>query len=162
MKIAVVSDSHGGKLHLRRFVEYCGAEGVEKVYHLGDVVEDARWLSKQLAVPLLGVAGNCDYMSSDARMATDTVEGKRILLVHGDRYGVRYGNTTLSYFAEEQMADVALYGHTHRAFTGYVGRVLLINPGALKDGSFCLMEVTSRDIVPRILDIDEWYDAHNA
>ena len=52
--------------------------------------------------------------------------------------------------------DAAFFGHTHRPFAGYVGRALLVNPGALKSGSACLVEVTARDIVPRILDIDEW------
>ncbi len=157
-RIAVVSDSHGGRLHLERFVEYCKAEGIERVFHLGDIVDDARWLQKRLGIPLTYVAGNCDYMSREAREAREVVEGKRFLLVHGDRFGVRYGADKLSYYAEENMMDVALYGHTHRAFTGFLGRVLVINPGALKDGSLCVMEVSSRDVVPRILDIDEWYD----
>ncbi len=156
-RIAVVSDSHGGTLHLERFVEFCREEGIDRVFHLGDVVEDAKWLRKRLDVPLTLVAGNCDYLSHEAREARETVEGKRLLLVHGDRYGVRCGGDRLSYYAEEQMMDAALYGHTHRSFAGYVGKVLLINPGALKDGSLCVLEVSPGDMIPRILDVDEWY-----
>ena len=155
-RIAVVSDSHGGKLHLARFVEFCRSERVEQVFHLGDIVEDARWLERQLDVPLTYVAGNCDYGAHCAREARVTVEGKRFLLVHGDRYGVKYSYDRLSYYAEENAMDAAFFGHTHRSFAGYVGRALLVNPGALKSGSLCLLEATARDIVPRILDIDEW------
>ena len=156
-RVAVVSDSHGGRLHLDRFVEFCRAEKIDRVFHLGDIVDDAKWLQKRLEIPLICVAGNCDYMGHEAREARETVEGKRFLLVHGDKYGVKYGCDKLSYYAEENHMDAALFGHTHRPFAGYVGGVLLINPGALKSGSLCVMEVTPRDIVPRILDIDEWF-----
>ena len=158
-RIAIVSDSHGGKLHLERFVQFCKAEKIDRVFHLGDIVSDAEWLVKRLDVPLTCVAGNCDYIPGFAREARDTVEGKRFLLVHGDRYGVKYGYDRLSYYAEENMMDVALFGHTHRPFAGYVGKVLLVNPGALKSGSLCVMEVSPRDVVPRMLDIDEWFSA---
>ena len=160
-RVAVVSDSHGGRLHLERFVEFCRAEGIDRVFHLGDIVDDAKWLERRLEVPLTYVAGNCDYMAREAREVRETVEGKRFLLVHGDRYGVKYGYDKLSYYAEENQMDVALFGHTHRSFAGYVGEALLVNPGALKSGSLCVMEVTPRDIVPRILDIDQWYNDHD-
>ena len=162
-RIAVVSDSHGGKLHLERFVEFCKAERIDRVYHLGDIVDDAKWLERRLDIPLIYVAGNCDYMAREAREIREireTVEGKRILLVHGDRYGVKYSYDKLSYYAEENMMDAALFGHTHRSFAGYMGNALLINPGALKSGSLCLLEVTPRDIAPRILDVDEWFANH--
>lgn len=155
-RIAVVSDSHGGKLHLERLAEFCRAEGIDRLFHLGDVVEDARWLEKRLALPVSYVAGNCDAFSHCAREARISVEGRRFLLVHGDKYGVKYGYDRLSYYAEENAMDATLFGHTHRPFAGYVGRALLVNPGALKDGSLCVLEVTPRDIVPRVLDIDEW------
>ena len=50
MRIAVCSDSHGGKLHLERFIEYCRRENIEQVCHLGDVVEDARCLRENLDI----------------------------------------------------------------------------------------------------------------
>ena len=156
-RIAVVSDSHGGTFHLERFVEFCRAEKIDRVFHLGDIVDDAKWLARRLDVPLTGVAGNCDYLNRGAREARETVEGKRFLLVHGDRYGVKLGYDRLSYYAEEQMMDVALFGHTHRPFTGFVGKAMLVNPGSLKSGSLCVLEISARDVVPRILDIDEWY-----
>ena len=155
-RIAVVSDSHGGTFHLERFLTFCRAEGIDRVFHLGDIVDDAKWLEKRLEIPLTCVAGNCDYLARGAREARETVEGKRFLLVHGDKYGVKYGYDRLSYYAEENQMDVALFGHTHRSFAAYVGKVLLINPGALKDGSLCVVDVTPGDIVPRILDVDEW------
>lgn len=158
-RVAVVSDSHGGKLHLERFAEYCRAEGVARIFHLGDIVDDAKWLRARLELPMDCVAGNCDLFSDWPREARVEIEGKRLLLVHGDRFGVKYGYERLSYYAEENHADAALFGHTHRPFSGYVGPSLLINPGALKSGSFCLLEITKEDVVPRVLDVDEWFAA---
>ena len=157
MRIAVISDSHGGKLHLERFVELCRKEKFDQVFHLGDVVDDALWLRKQLDsanIPVALVAGNCDFYSRENRELLLTLGGKRFLLVHGDKYGVKYGYDRLSYYAEEKNADCTLFGHTHTAFAGYVGNALLVNPGALKNGSMCILEINGRDIVPGIIDID--------
>ena len=154
-RIGVVSDSHGGRLHLERFVEICRAENFDLVFHLGDVLEDARWLEKNLAIPGTTGAGNRDVYAHHPREARVTVEGKRLLLLHGDRYRVKLGYDMLSYYAEENSMDAALFGHTHQPFAGYVGRALLINPGALKNGHYCILEVRAGDIVPRILNMDE-------
>ena len=154
-RIGVVSDSHGGRLHLERFAEICRAEHFDQVFHLGDVLEDARWLEKNLEIPVTSVAGNCDFYAHHPREARGTVEGKRLLLLHGDRYRVKLGYDMLSYYAEENAVDAALFGHTHQPFAGYVGRALLINPGALKNGHYCILEVRAGDIVPRILNMDE-------
>lgn len=158
MRIVVVSDSHGGRLRLERLARYCRSEKVDGVFHLGDIVEDARWLEKNLELPVRYVAGNCDYFSRCSREERICEEGVRLLLVHGDRYGVKYGYDRLSYYAEENMMDCALFGHTHRPFAGYVGRALLVNPGALKDGSFCLLDLNRGSVVPRICNLDQWQE----
>ena len=157
MRIAVCSDSHGGKIHLERFIEYCRRESIDQVCHLGDVVEDARCLRENLDIPVALVAGNCDFYSREVKQVTFNLMGRRFLLVHGDRYGVKYGYDRLSYYAEEEAADIALFGHTHRPFAGYLGKSLLVNPGALKDGVFCLLELTEKDIIPRTVDLDQWW-----
>ncbi len=154
-RIGVASDSHGGMFHLERFAEICRAEKFDLVFHLGDVLEDARWLERHLDIPVTSVAGNCDFYGHHQREARLTVEGKRLLLLHGDRFRVKYGYDSLSYYAEENAMDAALFGHTHRSFAGYVGRALLVNPGALKNGSYCVLELSKTDIVPRICNTDE-------
>ena len=156
IRIAVVSDSHGGAYHLQRFVEFCRAEKIDQVCHLGDLVEDALFLRRNLEIPVALVAGNCDFYSRESREARFTLGGKRFLLLHGDRHGVKLGYDRLSYYAEENQADCTLFGHTHRAFAGCVGNALLVNPGALKNGSMCVIEIVQGDIIPHIMDIDQW------
>lgn len=155
-RIAIVSDSHGGQFHLNRFLEYCRAEKIDQVCHLGDVVDDACFLRKNLDIPVALVAGNCDFYSREPRELRFNIEGVRFLLVHGDRYGVKYGYDRLSYYAEEAKANCVLFGHTHVPFAGYVGNALLVNPGALKSGNICMLELDGKDIIPHMLDIDQW------
>ena len=76
--------------------------------------------------------------------------GARILLAHGDRYGVKTSLTHLSYRAEELACQAAFFGHTHRAFCGYVGGALLLNPGALRDGCWAEVTFETGKIVPRL------------
>ena len=162
MRIAVISDSHQGMLHLERCVQYCKTEKVDQIFHLGDVLEDVRYLQKQIVqIPIAAVAGNCDAFSRHQRELRLTLEGKRFLLVHGDKYGVKYGYDRLSYYAEEAMVDVAVFGQTHRAFAGYLGSALLLNPGALKNGSMCMLEVNEKGVEPHFVDIDQWYNEQN-
>ena len=83
----------------------------------------------------LCVRGNCDSPLCPAPAErVEALGGARILLAHGDRYGVKTSLTRLSYRAEELACQAAFFGHTHRAFCGYVGGALLLNPGALRDG----------------------------
>lgn len=157
MRLAIVSDSHQGMVHLKRFIEYCQKEKIDQVFHLGDVLDDVRFLQDNMDIPVASVAGNCDFFSHHHREIMLTLEGRRFLLVHGDKFGVKMGYERLSYYAEEKMADVAVFGHTHSPFIGMMGNVLMINPGALRNGSMCFVELSAKDILPRVIDIDKWY-----
>ena len=154
-RIAVISDSHNAEVHLEWFAQVCEREKPDMIFHLGDVLSDVRWLEKRLNTAVTSVAGNCDFYSRHAREARVTIEGRRILLTHGDVHGVKYTLDRLSYYAEENNMDVALFGHTHRCFAAYVGRALLINPGALKSGSYCMLTIDKGDVIPRMMDLDK-------
>ena len=52
--------------------------------------------------------------------------------------------------AEELGARAALFGHTHAPFAGYAGGVLLVNPGALKDGRYAVLRIAEDAIEPRL------------
>ena len=154
-RIAVISDSHNAEMHLEWFAQACERDMPDMIVHLGDVLSDVRWLEKRLNTTITSVAGNCDFYSRHVREARLTIEGKRILFTHGDVHGVKYTFDRLSYYAEENHMDAVLFGHTHRCFAGYVGGVLMINPGALKMGSYCMLTIDKGDIYPRMIDLDK-------
>ena len=147
-KIAVISDSHGAKVRLDMFRRIAEEEKFDMIIHCGDGVSDAKWLEKNLDIEVKRIAGNCDFYDRIARELIVSEEGVRILAVHGDKYDVTWGLTSLSYYAEEKCTNVVLYGHTHQAFAGYVGGVMMVNPGALKDGRYAELHIKNGQAVP--------------
>ena len=147
-KIAVISDSHGAKVRLDMFRRIAEAEKFDLIIHCGDGVSDAKWLAKNTGIEVKMVAGNCDIFDHIERELILTEDGVRMLVLHGDRYDVKWGLTSLSYYAEDRCVRTALFGHTHQAFAGFVGNVLLINPGALKDGRYAELHIRNGQAVP--------------
>ena len=154
-RLGIVSDSHDHGLWLERYLALCKKEKYDAVFHLGDYDSDARWLERRLDTPVIAVAGNCDMFSDRPRMARASFGPHRLLAVHGHLQDVKYGYDSLSYYAEDQQATIALFGHTHRPFTGWVGGVMLLNPGALMDGCFAELLLDGERIVPRLMSFDK-------
>ena len=77
------------------------------------------------------VKGNCDYYSNNP--VSDVVEfgGNRIFITHGHNYGVDFGLDGLSYAAEENKCNIALYGHTHVPDSSIRGKIIIVNPGSV-------------------------------
>jgi len=145
-RLFVVSDSHNAAGMIDAAVEYIRQHHFDYIVHLGDVRKDAQWMEEDTGREVIGVAGNCDYFSMDSREELIIVENVRILAVHGDKYGVKNGYDRLSYYAEERVCQVALFGHTHEPFAGNVGKALLVNPGTLINGSAAIVTVNGAEV----------------
>ena len=132
MRLLVISDSHGNYAHAFRAHQEAGP--VDQIVHLGDGSEDARLMEEVLEVPVHRVAGNCDL---DALLPTELtleLEECRVLLTHGNRQRVKSGLQQLIGKGIEVGAKVVLYGHTHLPAVVSADGMLLVNPGALKNG----------------------------
>ena len=146
IRLALISDSHGHGPNLRAAAEALAA--CDALCHMGDVVPDGRRLSQQLNLPLHAVRGNCDVLAGVADELTLDVAGHKLLLSHGHRYGVKRSMTALSLRARQAGADIVLYGHTHLPQVDWDGPVLFINPGALCDGRYAILEFRDNGPVP--------------
>ncbi len=153
-RIGVIADSHRNLTNVRDAIS--SMENVDLIIHLGDCASDAEYISKIIDKPVLAVKGNNDFACDLPKEIVHTIGGKRLLLTHGDNYGVKYSLLRLSLRASELNVDAALFGHTHMSHVGYDGGVLLINPGSLQYNrlltkpSFCIIDVSSGNIVPTI------------
>ena len=152
MRIMVISDTHGNyPLAVRAFDL---AAGIDCVIHLGDGADDAALVAQITGIEVILVAGNCDPGSNAPRELVWECEGKRLLLTHGDRYGVKAGLAKLERRGVEAGADVVLFGHTHRPIITSRYDILFVNPGTLmgtgRDATFAIMEITSGGISARI------------
>ena len=83
------------------------------------------------------VKGNCDFRGE--KTIITFIEGKKVLITHGDLYGVKEGLMRLSLLALEKEVQYVFYGHTHcPAFFEYRG-IKFINPGAYLDGRYAII-----------------------
>lgn len=134
MKILVFSDSHGNVTNMRAAV---AAEKPDRLFHLGDVVRDARALADAFPhIPLDYVSGNCDYAGEGPTQSIVEAEGARILLTHGHTYHVKLGIGGAVEAARQAEVDVLAFGHTHQALcTQDEGGLWVMNPGSIRGPS---------------------------
>ena len=141
MRILVFSDTH-------RDIESCirvinNIVGVDMILHAGDHISDAKELCRMF--PEIGfeyVPGNCDF-SADEQDIVVEAEGKKIFLTHGHGYSVKYDDTysELLKKAEDLGCDCAVFGHTHKSLCDPTKKVLLLNPGSMKNGTYGVIEI---------------------
>lgn len=150
--VAVISDSHRDRNTLELAEKALAS--VDGILHLGDVVSDAAYLRSRLSVPLLCVRGNCDFPGAAPEELYGLLggrEGAAFFACHGHRFDVKTNPFTLLYRCRELGAKVALYGHTHIAYCREEGGVLLVNPGAMRDGRYALLHIEEGDVRAELL-----------
>lgn len=124
MTILVFSDSHGNIYNMCKLID----EFVpDIVIHLGDYARDAELLKHK---HVISVYGNCDYNRETPKCILLEIEGKRCMLTHGHKYGVKSGLKDLIREATLNGADIVLYGHTHKQYYAMHGDMVILNPGA--------------------------------
>lgn len=126
MKLLLMSDTHGNQAGIRKAIKLAGK--VDAVIHLGDYDRDTKCIKKH---KVYSVKGNCDIGSTERGERLITLEGKKILMLHGHKQRVKFGLMNLGFYAQEKGADIALFGHTHIPTEQYSGNILLYNPGCL-------------------------------
>jgi uncharacterized protein len=150
IQVGVVSDTHCPEF-VDRLPEriFDVLHGVQLIVHAGDVNASSTLEQLEQVAPVHAVRGDHDReLGSLPRWREVTVEGRKIVVVHGDRSRwIEEPNTflwtvSLGYFRPHAGlpralarrfpdADVIVYGHTHRSHVGRVGHALLFNPGGV-------------------------------
>lgn len=129
MKILIVSDSHGHTGYLWQAVE---STQPDHVIHLGDGFGDMALVREHYPHILISqVPGNCDFFADSAKEQTITLDGVKLFLCHGHTRGVKTSLQSACYAAQEQNAQVLLYGHTHRPSYDRYGDLDVFNPGSI-------------------------------
>ena len=138
-RLLVVSDSHGLYSALENIILKYG-RGCDALIHCGDGNTDLSLLLKNAetneelkeAIPnvVINVRGNCDPDPKIPLKQIFTVNGTKILVVHGHNQNVNFGLDQLALQAQLQECKVAIYGHTHIASERRFATLSLINPGS--------------------------------
>ena len=128
-RVLVVSDSHGKTDFL---IEAIKKVEPDMMIHCGDVEGQEDYISGLFQGPIYFVKGNCDNFSQKNENLCLTVGAHKVMITHGHRYGVGWDLQQLEYAAEEQGADVALYGHTHVPLViKEADGMVVMNPGSI-------------------------------
>ena len=129
MKIGVLSDTHAKTFgEVPASVVRALAEA-DLIVHAGDFTEMAVLDGLRTLGEVKAVCGNMD--SPEVRRVLPLREvfvagGKRLGLVHGSGGPWGIADRVRKPFSD---VDIIIYGHSHRAYNGYVRGILVFNPG---------------------------------
>ena len=136
MKLLLISDTHGRTDNLESLLElYKNTVGY--VFHMGDYGSDLRKFERKYPhLKMVSVNGNTDsafYGSLEEVVLLEPKNGaaKKILIVHGHKFGVKTGLDRLLYYTKEIGAGAVFFGHTHEAVCFTQDGIFLMNPGSL-------------------------------
>ena len=148
MKILVISDSHGDIKSFDSLVKM--QTNAEVVIFLGDGCEEFENVRRCYSDKMfIGVKGNNDWCSPLPADEEIVIEGKRLFMTHGHRYGVKSGLSRIIAEGRNRKADIVLFGHTHIPYMSYEDGIYIMNPGSLRrfDCSYGVIEIQNGDIL---------------
>lgn len=93
------------------------------------------------------VSGNCDWYSTYPLYKSITAQGKKIFFSHGHPFHVKFGYDEIIRAARAEKADICLFGHTHNQYTNYDDGLYIMNPGAVRDGKYGMIDITKSGIM---------------
>jgi hypothetical protein len=151
MTIGIISDTHGGAVGWQAAVARPW-QGVNVILHAGDLLYhgprnplppgyDPAALAELInhaPAPVIIARGNCDSdvdqlvldFPIQAPYAFVVIEGLRIMVGHGDAFGLHDPLPGLATLAERYRLDVLISGHTHTPLLERAGSALIMNPGS--------------------------------
>jgi putative phosphoesterase len=134
MRIGLISDTHG-RLRSEVFDRF---RDVDRILHAGDIGPSGLLIELEAVAPVTAVYGNTDRPEVRAEVeavAELELEGRRVVVVHGDQLG---SPTPEALHAAYPVADIIIYGHTHRPRVDRLDGVLVVNPGSAGAARFGL------------------------
>jgi len=127
VRLGIIADTHG----LLRPEVLTVFQEVDRIFHAGDVGSLDILSDLEAVAPVTAVYGNTDGFLLRDRLAAVVeveVDGFRIVLTHGDTFGIPTPGTLNQAYPE---AEIILFGHTHRPLLTIVDTVVTVmNPGA--------------------------------
>ena len=159
MRLLLLSDTHGDFSAAQRAV--LSQPSAEVVLFMGDgcaEIEDLACLHPEKM--FCAVRGNMDWNSDQPALRLETFEGVRILMLHGNGYGVGHGAPALRSLAKEHGAQIVAYGHTHAADVDYEDGVYYLNPGSARRPrddtrpSYMTLDIRHNGILPSVVRFD--------
>jgi putative phosphoesterase len=122
----------------------------DELVFCGDGFADIAGADLPASFIISAVAGNVDRergFSAPEQLVTEIGE-KKVLITHGDLFGVKIGLERLRHHGVTRGADLVIFGHTHEQYADTSSRPILINPGSAQRGHYCIIEMDGSVIRP--------------
>ena len=123
----------------------------DMLVHCGDVEGREIFIEALVDCPCCIVAGNNDFFSDLPREEEIELDGNKVLVTHGNYYGVSMDISGVAEEAKSRDCDAVFFGHTHKPVIEEIDGVLAINPGSLsyprqegRQPSYAIMEIDRR------------------
>lgn len=154
MRIVVTSDSHRqGRRLMQVFEKHM--DDADLFINLGDGENDVdNVIALYPKIKLERVAGNCDWGSTLPLYKTITFDNKKILFTHGHPFYVKHGYEVIQAKAKAEGVDICLFGHTHTPLCEYKDGIYYMNPGAVCDNSYGIIDIEKNGIMTFNVKID--------
>ncbi len=139
-KILVLADSHGNFTKIENIIKK--EDCITGIIHCGDGVNDLIHVTLPDGVFVISVEGNIDHgrVFGYERILDIELFDSKILITHGDMFGVKNGIDKLRTEAKDRSVDVVFFGHTHIPFMDKKGGAVFFNPGSVSDGFYGIVE----------------------
>ena len=147
MRLVVTSDVHRRTSALFDIVER-HIDNADLFINLGDSaneIEELLMVYPNLKIEC--VAGNCDFSSAYPLTKLLECAGKMVFITHGHPFYVKHGYEMLKQEARSVKADICLFGHTHSPLTEIEDGIYYMNPGAVCDFSYGIIDITDKGIM---------------
>ncbi len=154
LRIVVTSDSHRDS---RRFFKVIDRhiKNAAIFIDLGDSENEVDMLEMlRPGVVMKNVRGNNDWSSTAPNEQLITFDGKKIFFTHGHNYHVKYGYGEIIRRSREQGADICLFGHTHTPYFEIVDGLYVMNPGAICENSYGIIDIEKSGIMAYTTKVD--------
>lgn len=149
-KILIVSDTHGDNANFSLVLKKVGK--IDALIHCGDFEGTEYYYENVVDCPKLMVRGNNDFFTGLPTSDIITVNGLKILAVHGHRQHVYAGPDDALVLAKQNNADVVCYGHIHSPKMYYDEETKI---WAVCPGSLCFPRQADRKYTYIILEVEE-------
>ena len=146
MKLAIISDTHDNIPNIKKVLDYCRENKIEKIIHCGDLaeVETLKFFRNNFSGDIFVSFGNMDRgHCADQYFDQKEFWNFKFFRTHGE---VEIANKKMAFvhfpeyakkLAEEGRFDFVFYGHTHKPWTeivesfhnGSIKKCEMLNPG---------------------------------
>lgn len=131
MKFLVFSDSHKSTNGMDKAIER--HSDIKHIIFCGDVDDDREYLEMMYGRThsICSVCGNNDFFCTTPLSRIMKCEGHLIYITHGHKERVKSGLELLKTVAQQNNADMCIYGHTHTQFYEETEGLKILNPGSI-------------------------------